>query len=94
MSDGTYSSKLTYLLSEFLQEISWEEIAEEIFFAFCFDGWGSNPGFSSNKPTNYLLDHEDFIRFKKNENRIKHPKQTTSRALLSDFRILIKDIHT
>ena len=23
--------------------------------------WGSNPGFSSNKPTKYLLDHGDFI---------------------------------
>ena len=22
--------------------------------------WGSNPGFSSNKPTHYLLDHGDF----------------------------------
>ena len=34
-----------YLLSEFLPEICWEEIAEEIL------------GFSSNKPTHYLLDH-------------------------------------
>ena len=30
-----------------LPEICWEEIAEE-------------PGFSSNKPTHYLLDHGDF----------------------------------
>ena len=27
--------------------------------------WGSNPGFSSNKPTHYLLDHGDFYIFKK-----------------------------
>ena len=28
-----------YLLSEFLPEISWEEITEEILFEFCFDAW-------------------------------------------------------
>ena len=28
-----------YLLLEFLPEICWEEIAEEIFFVFCFDVW-------------------------------------------------------
>ena len=44
------------LLSEFLPEICWEKIAEEILFVF----WGSNPGFTSNKPTHYLLDYGDF----------------------------------
>ena len=48
-----------YLLSEFLPVICWEEIVAEIFFVFCFDVWGSNPGFSSNKPTHYPLDHGD-----------------------------------
>ena len=28
---------------------------------FWYLAWGSNPGFSSNKPTHYLLDHSDFI---------------------------------
>ena len=27
--------------------------------SFCL-AWGSNPGFMSNKPTHYLLDHGDF----------------------------------
>ena len=49
-------------LSEFLPEICWDEVAEEIFFIFNF--WclacGSNPGFMSNKPTHYLLDYVDF----------------------------------
>ena len=50
------------LLSEFLPEICWEEIAVEILFVFRFWclAWDSNPGFSSNKPTHYLLDHGDF----------------------------------
>ena len=53
MSGGTYSLKSTpndrflrnfswqfYLLSEFLPEICWEEVAEEIFFFyFRFDVW-------------------------------------------------------
>ena len=32
-------------------------------FRICFWclAWGSNPGFSSNKPTHYLLDHGDFL---------------------------------
>ena len=52
-----------YLLSEFLPEICWEEVAEEIFFVVCFDDW---PGirslaFASNKPTHYILDHGDFM---------------------------------
>ena len=49
------------LLSEFMPKICWEEIAEELLFVFCFDIWpGSNPGFSSNKSTYYLLYHGDF----------------------------------
>ena len=47
-----------YLPTEFLLEICWEEIAEEIFFRISFWclAWDPNPGFSSNKPTHYLLD--------------------------------------
>ena len=47
------------LLSEFLPEIYWEEIAEEILFVFRFDVWPEirTLAFSSNKPTHYLLDH-------------------------------------
>ena len=43
-----YSSWLFYLLSEFLSEICWKEIAEEIFFTFNFFWWqtrDTNPGF-------------------------------------------------
>ena len=53
ISGGTYSLKSIpndrffwrnfswqfYLLSQFLPEICWEEIAEEILFVFCFDVW-------------------------------------------------------
>ena len=51
-----------YLLSKFLPEICWEEIAKEILFVFRFWclAWDSNPGFWFNKPTHYLLDHGDF----------------------------------
>ena len=49
-----------YLLSEFLPEIWCEEISEEIsFFIFHFDACIPKPGFTSNKPTYYLLDHGD-----------------------------------
>ena len=51
ISGGTYKFKVDserqketfhgsfILLSEFLPEICWEEIGEEIFFVFCFDVW-------------------------------------------------------
>ena len=42
-----------------MPKIYCEEIAEEILFVFR-DG-DSNPGFSSNKRTHYLLDHGDSI---------------------------------
>ena len=53
-----------YLLPEFLPEICWEEITEEIFLFFhtsfwCLT-WYTKPGFTSNKPTHYLLDYGDF----------------------------------
>ena len=35
--------------------------------------WDSNPGFSSNKPTHYLLDHGDFIRIHTDFNIIEPP---------------------
>ena len=53
------------LLSEFVTEICWEEVAEEILFIIHF-WWltrDTNPGFSSNKPTHYILDHGDFFSF-------------------------------
>ena len=50
-----------YLLPDFLPEIYWEEIAEEIFFfhiSFLSLTWDMNPGFPFNKPTYYLLDYK------------------------------------
>ena len=77
ISGGAYSLKSTpndrfseklfmpifYLLSEFLPDICCEKIVEEILFLFGFLclAWGSNTGFSSNKPTPYLLDHGDQV---------------------------------
>ena len=50
-----------YLFPKVLPETFWEEIAKENIFRILF--WclarGSNPGFSSNKPTLYLLDYGD-----------------------------------
>ena len=43
-----------YLLSEFVPDICWEKITEEILFVFRFDVWSGNA--SSNKPTYHLLD--------------------------------------
>ena len=79
MSGGTYSLKSIpndrffeiiisdYLLSEFLLKICWKEIAEEIFFfshiSFWCLPWNTNPGFTSNKLTHYLLDHCVFLRY-------------------------------
>ena len=40
--------------------ICWEEIAEGLLFVFCFDVW-PGPGFTSNKPTHYLLDYGYFM---------------------------------
>ena len=54
---------VVFLLSEFLPEICWEEIAKKILFVICFDSvaWATNPGFTSNKPTHYLLNCGKFI---------------------------------
>ena len=51
-----------YLLSEFLPEICWAEIAEEIVFIFHCGDWSGirTQSFASNKPTHYILDHGDF----------------------------------
>ena len=48
-----------HLLSEFLPDICWEEIRQKNIFRtlFRYLGWGWNPGFTSNKPTHYLLDY-------------------------------------
>ena len=47
------------LIPEFLPEICWEDVAEEIFAFWCLN-WGLNRGFMSNKPTHYLLEYGDF----------------------------------
>ena len=49
-----------YLLSEFLPEIGWEEIAEEIFFSYfvLLADLDTIPGFTSNKSTHDLLDYD------------------------------------
>ena len=54
-----------YLLLELMPEICWEEIAEEIFiFILLMANLGYEPGgFTSNKPTHYLLDRFLFTFF-------------------------------
>ena len=53
---------LPELLLEFLPEICWEEIVEEILFVFCFDvwPWDRTLALCLNKPTHFLLDFGDF----------------------------------
>ena len=52
----TFSWQVLFTLKSSWQKWGkWEEIAKEILFLFCL-AWGSNPGFTSNKPTHYLLD--------------------------------------
>ena len=61
---GETLSWQVYLLSEFLPEICWEQIAEEIIFfhtSFWCMTWGTNPVIASNKPTHYILDYGNFI---------------------------------
>ena len=53
-----------YLLSEFLPEICWEEVAEEI-FVHIFVLRSDLLFEPSNKPLHYLLDHDDFFDFDK-----------------------------
>ena len=73
ISGGTYSLKTTpndrffwetfhgiYLLTEFLPEICWEEIAEGILFVFCFDVWPEARTLAFRLPIHYLLDDGDF----------------------------------
>ena len=55
----TFNGNFIYF-SEFLPEICWKEIAEEILYIFRFDVWPGTRTFSANKPTHYLLDHGDF----------------------------------
>ena len=55
----------TILLSKFLLEICWEEIAEEIYFfriSFWCLTWDTNPNFTANKATHYLLDYGDLFQ--------------------------------
>ena len=50
-----------YLHSEFLPEVRWEEIAEDIIFiSFWYLSWDTNHGFPSNNATHYLLHYGDF----------------------------------
>ena len=51
-----------YLLSKFLPEICWEQVAKEIFFHISFWCLGLDPGLTCNKPTHYQIDHGDFNR--------------------------------
>ena len=43
------------------RQILWETFHGNFYLLSDFlpENWGSNPGFSSNKPTHYLLDHGD-----------------------------------
>ena len=52
---------LIFLLSEFLPEICWDEVTEEIFsyFRFWCLTWALNRSLMSNKPTHYLLNYGD-----------------------------------
>ena len=77
ISDGTYSLKSTPNDRFFLINFSWQiSFAFSVFARnllrgnrrrnnFCISfwclAWGSNPGFTSNKPTHYLLDCGDFM---------------------------------
>ena len=51
------------ILSEFLPEICWEIMAEEIYFfhtsSWCLI-WDTNPSFKSNNEKQYLLEYDDF----------------------------------
>ena len=49
-----------FICSEFLQEICWINTFCILFW--CVE-WGSNLGFSANKPTHYLSDHDDYSYF-------------------------------
>ena len=76
ISGGIYSLKSTPNDRLFLRNFSWQFLFTLRIFArnllrgnrrrntfrisiWCL-AWDSNPGFSSNKPTHYLLDHGDF----------------------------------
>ena len=78
ISGGTYSLKSTPNDRIFLKNSSWHLITHRVFARKLLRGnrrrktfrilfwclaWGSNPDFSSNKPTHYLLDHGDFFFF-------------------------------
>ena len=59
-----FGEKFHYLLSEFLTEICWEKVTEEIFFlilSFWCLTWGLNRGLMPNKSALYLLDYGDFL---------------------------------
>ena len=49
-----------YLLSEFLTEICWAEVAEIIFSFWCLTTWGLNSGLASSKAIHYLIDYGVF----------------------------------
>ena len=42
-----------YLLSEFMPEICWDEIIEEIIFVFCFNDWPGTRTLALRLPTSY-----------------------------------------
>ena len=48
--------------------------------------WNSNPGFSSNKPTHYLLDHGDFLKVTTKNNAKQNSKlDNDARRLFLNF---------
>ena len=66
--NGKFFGKLfvaiLFTLRVFVRNLLREEIAEGIIlfgFLFWCRAWGSNPGFTSNKPTYYLLDYGDYM---------------------------------
>ena len=63
---------------------------------FHFYIWYSNPGFSSNKPTHYLLDHCDFKKiYPRNywEKRKKLAGKILHTTLYADFSVLVGKKH-
>ena len=113
VSGGTYSFKSTpndrflrnfpwqfYLLSVFLAEFRWEEIAKEIIFRilFCCLTWGLTRSLTSNKPIHYLLDYDDYLIYVKIgkyfKKLIAHPNFLTYSIVNIDRRILPKKGNT
>ena len=57
---GPTSLKSTPNDSDFLRNFSWQFYFTLRVFARNLLAWASNPGFTSNKPTHYLIDYGNF----------------------------------